>query len=189
MLSFSSVSSQKITFASSFHEFRFKNIFKRLHSTNIVVNIIFTFSGIILTTSVIVSIRKSPQLRKRLYHFTIMVLSCFDLVSVSINHSKTLVYLIFWLIDDYDLLLNVGIYLHISNVFISWIFSLALLVMSMERYLGGFSSVAKRRLPTLLAILLILTAVMYIISRNNLVISCRVFDDLPGLISSTIYIF
>ena len=57
----------------------------------------------------------------------------------------------------------------------------ALPMMSMERYLGGSylifhrTSVTRRRLLTLLVILLILTTVMYIISRNILVISCRVF--------------
>ena len=45
----------------------------------------------------------------------------FDLVPVVKNHSKTtLFYLISWLRDDYDLLLNVGIYLHISNVFLGF---------------------------------------------------------------------
>ena len=141
-----------------------------------VVDIIFTFSGIVSNTLVIASFWKSSQLRKKLCHFMIMVLSCFDLVLVVTNLSGILLYLIFWLREDYDLLPKMRIYLEFSKLFIGSSF-LALLVMSIERYLGAYypifhrTSVTKRRLLTLLAILFILGTVMYIISRNDLVIS------------------
>ena len=145
-----------------------------------VVNIIFTFSGIVLNTLVIASFWKSSQLRKKLCQFMIMVLSCFDLFAVVTNHPGILVYLIFWLREDYDSLPKVKIYLLCSSVFLSISFVI-LLVMSIERYLGAYrpifhrTSVTKRRLLILLAILLIPTATMNIISRNGLVISCAVF--------------
>ena len=84
-----------------------------------VVNIIFTFSGIILNTLVIVNFWKSSQLRKKLCHFMVLVLSCFDLVSVVTNHPGILVYLIFWLREDYDFLPKLKIYLLCSSVLLS----------------------------------------------------------------------
>ena len=139
-----------------------------------VVNIIFTFSGIISSTLVIASICKSSQLRKKLCHFMIMVLSmffdfmCFDLVAAVTNHPGILFYLISWLRKDYDLQ-KVAIYLNNSGVFLV-LSPLALLVMNIERYLGAYypifhhTSVTRHKLITLLAILLIPSAVMYIIS-------------------------
>ena len=122
-----------------------------------VVNIIFTFSGIVSNTLVIASIWKSSQLRKKLCHFMIMLMSCFDLVAVLTNHPGILVYLISWLREDYDLLPKMMLYLHISGVFFG--FSVrVLLAMSIERYLGAYypifhrASVTRRRLMTLLAI-------------------------------------
>ena len=141
-----------------------------------VVNIIFTFSGIVLNTLVIVSFWKSSQLRKKLCHFMIVVLSCFDLVAVVMIYPGILLCLISWLREDYDLLLKMNIYLHISEGIIEFSF-LALLVMNIERYLGTYypifhhTSVTKRRLLTLLAILLIPTTVIYTISRNGFVIT------------------
>ena len=145
-----------------------------------VVNIIFSFTGIVSNTLVIASFWKSSQLRRKLCHFMIMVLSCFDLVAVVTIHSGILYYLILWLMEDYDLVPKVKMYLHISDAFLGFSF-LALLVMSIERYLGAYypifhrTSVTRRRLLTLFAIFLIVFAVMYIISSYDLVISTEVF--------------
>ena len=146
------------------------------------INIIFTFSGIVLNTLVIVSIWKSSQLQKKLCHFMVMVLSCFDLVSVVTNHPMILVCIISWLREDYDSLpeKELRIYFNISAVFL--VFSLiALLVMSIERYLGAYypifhrTSVTRRRILTAFAILLTPAIVMYIISAGSLVIPHPVF--------------
>ena len=108
-----------------------------------VLNTTFTFSGIILNILVIASIWKSSPLRKKLSHFMIMVLSCFDLFTVTTNYQWVLLYLISWLMGDYDLLLTMGIYLKYSIVFC--VFSvLALLVMSIERYLGAYHPIFYR---------------------------------------------
>ena len=101
-----------------------------------VVNVIFIFFGIVLNTLVIASIWKSSQLRKKLSYSMIMVLSCFDLVAVVTNHAGILLYLISWLREDYDLLTNMETYLGNVEAFIGF-FMLALLVMSIERYLGA----------------------------------------------------
>ena len=140
------------------------------------VNIIFTFSGIVLNTLVIVSIWKSSKLGKELCHFMIMVLSCFDLVAVVTNHSGILLYLISWLREDYDLLPTLKIYLDFVNVFLGFSFY-TLLVVSIERYLGSYyplfhrTSVSRRRLLTPLSLLLVVNATLYAISTNDIIIS------------------
>ena len=125
-----------------------------------------------LRLTAIVAHAQSSPLRKKLCHFMIMVLSCFDLFTVTTNYPGVLLYLISWLMGDYDLLLTMGIYLKYSIVFC--VFSvLALLVMSIERYLGAYhpifhrTSITKRRLLTFLAILLIITTALYIISGKG----------------------
>ena len=139
-----------------------------------VVNIIFTFSGIVSNTLVIVSFWKSSQLRKKLCHFMIMVLSCFDLVAVVTIYPGILLFLIAWLREDYDLLLKTETYLNISGVFLV-LCLFALLVMSIERYLGAYypifhhTSVTRRKLLTLLAILLVPSAVTYMISKYGVI--------------------
>ena len=141
-----------------------------------VVNIVFSFFRIVLNTLVIASFWKSSQLRKKLCHFMIMVLSCFDLVAVVTIYPAILLYLSSWLREDYDLLRKMKMYLHISDVFLGFSF-LTLLVMSFERYLGAYypifhrTSVTKRRLLTLLAILLVVHTTLYVISTNDMIIS------------------
>ena len=78
-----------------------------------VMNVILNFSGIFLNTLVTASSWKSSQLRKKLCHFMVMVLSCFDFAAVVTNNSATLFYLFFWLRKDYDLLLNWAV--HVSE--------------------------------------------------------------------------
>ena len=141
-----------------------------------VVNIIFTFSGIILNTLVIASYWKSLQLRKKLCHFMIMVLSCFDLATVVTNNPATLLYLLFLLREHYGLLLSWTVYLNFVTVFYGYSIYV-LLVMSIERYLGAYypifhrTSVTRRRLLTLLAVLLIVHTTLYVISADDMIIS------------------
>ena len=141
-----------------------------------VVNIIFTFSGIISNTLVIISIWKSSQLRKKLCHFLIMVLSCFDLLAAVTNEPGILIYLISWLGQDYDLLPTWQMYLDFVVVFLAFSFY-ALFVMIIERYLGAYypishrTSVTRRRLLTLLGILLIFHITLHVISTNDMIIS------------------
>ena len=140
-----------------------------------VINIIFTFFGIISNTLVIVSFRQSSHLRKKLCHFMIMVLSCFDLVAIITNHPGLLLYLISWLREDHDLLSIWWTYLELVIAFLGPSLS-AFLVMSIERYLGTYyplfhrTSVTRRRLLTFLAILLIYQITLHVISTNDIII-------------------
>ena len=141
-----------------------------------VLNIIFTFSGIILNALVIASFGKSSQLRKKSCHFMIMVLSCFDLVSVVTNNPGLLFYIIFWLMEKYDLLLKMGIYFSFTDKFYGSSL-LILFVMNLERYLGVFypvfhhTSITRRRLLTLVAILFTFQIALSAISLNDSIIS------------------
>ena len=125
-----------------------------------IVNIVFTFAGMILNTLVITSFLKSSQLRKKLCYFMILVLSCFDFVAVITNHPVIVVHLVVWLTENYALLNKLKIYEYLAGPFVAFSFY-ALLVMNVERYLGTCypiyhrTSVTRRRLLTLLAISLI----------------------------------
>ena len=151
-----------------------------------VVNVIFTFFGIVLNTLVIASFWKSSQLRKKLCHFMIMTLSCFDLVAVITNHPAQTLFLISWLKEDYDLLHELKIYVHICNGFLGSSFY-ALLVMSIEQYLGAYypvfhrTSVSRRRLLTLLAIMQAIYTTLSLISADDIVI--------PRSICTKVFIF
>ena len=106
----------------------------------------------------------------------IMVLSCFDFLVVITNHPILMFRLVLWSTEEYDLLAMVQIYEHFSNLFIGFSI-MALLVMSIERYLGAYypifhrTSLTRRRLLILLAILFIFPTILIIISINDMVIS------------------
>ena len=140
-----------------------------------VVNIIFTFSGAVLNTLVIASFWKSSQLRKKLCHFMVMVLSCSDFVAVITNHPGLLLLLISWLREDYDSVFAWRTYLDFVTAFLGSSFY-ALLVMSIERYLGTYypifhrTSVTRRRLLALLTIILIFHTTLHVISNNDMII-------------------
>ena len=141
-----------------------------------VVNIIFAFSGIILNTLAIVSFWKSSQLRKKLCYFMVMVLSCFDLISVVTNHPIMLLRIISWLREDNNLIQKTRIFSVIFGA-LHYLSPLLLLVMNIERYLGAYypifhrTSVTRRRLLTLIAMLLIPTSALYMSGKMNLAIS------------------
>ena len=140
-----------------------------------IVNIVFTFSGIILNTLVIASLLKNSQLRNKLCHFMILVLSCFDIVAVITSHPVIVVYLVVWLTKNYALLKKLEIYTSLANTFCAFSFS-ALLVMNIERYLGTHypifhrTSVTRRKLLTFLAMLLIfITALLTLVNVKVIV--------------------
>ena len=145
-----------------------------------VVNGIFICAGMFLNILVIVSFWKSSvYLRNKLCNFMIMVLSCFDFLVVITNHPLLMLRLVLWSTEKYDLLARIQIYDHFSILFIGFSIT-ALLVMSIERYLGAYypifhrTSLTRRRLLTLLAIFFIVPIILIIISVNDMVISLPV---------------
>ena len=144
------------------------------------VNVFFFFSGICLNSLVILSFWRSVQLRKKLCHFMIMVLSCCDLLSVLTNNPLIAFISMSWLTGKLDgnarwpyiSLRSTGIFLGFSYF--------ALLVMNFDRYLATSypifhrTSVTKGRLLTLLAILIIVEITLGAMSVNDFVISNQV---------------
>ena len=139
-----------------------------------IVNIVFTFAGIILNTLVIASFFKSSQLRKKLCYFMILVLSCFDLVVVITNHPFLVVYLVVWLTENYALSYKLGGYLYLAGTFVGFSFY-SLLVMNIERYLGThypifhWTSVTRRKLLKFLAMFLIFHIALITLEINWLI--------------------
>ena len=144
-----------------------------------ILNIIVFLSGVVLNTLVIITILKSTQLRKKLCHFMIMVLSCCDLLSVVTYSSAFQISFTIRFTENNDLYTKLRIYwdLLLLPVLLSLC---ALMVMCIERYLGVYypifhkTSVTRRRLLTLFAIFIIPTTTLVIITLNDLVISSPV---------------
>jgi hypothetical protein len=143
-------------------------------------NVLFFFSGICLNSVVILSFWRSVQLRKKLCYFMIMVLSCCDLLLVSIHNPLLAVCTMLWLNGKLDIYRS---WVLISNrvTSLSVSFSLlALLVMNFDRYLATSypifhrTSVTKGRLLTLLAILISIDLTLALMSVNDFLISMQV---------------
>jgi hypothetical protein len=145
------------------------------------VNVFFFFSGICLNSLVILSFWRSVQLRKKLCYFMIMVLSCCDLLTVLTNNALMALITMSWLTEKLDVNARwAHISMNSTNIFLG--FSLfALLVMNFDRYLATSypifhrTSVTKRRLLTLLAILNIVEVILAVMSVNDFLISYQVY--------------
>ena len=119
------------------------------------VNVFFMVAGIFLNAVVIISLRRSSELRKKLCHFMIFVLTCFDLAVITISHPVIILSTIFWSKEVCSELLE-QIRTHISgNLYV--LSTTALLILNIERLLGltfplfHRTSVTKKRLLILQA--------------------------------------
>ena len=143
-------------------------------------NILFFFSGICLNTLVIVSFWRSVQLQKKLCYFMLMILSCCDLLVALTSHPTTTLTAMLWLTEMFsvspgwlDILLGVSNICVLSSL-------LALLVMSVDRYLATQyplfhrASVTKGKLLALFTFLFFIQITVATISVNDLVISYQV---------------
>ena len=151
----------------------------------LLVNILFFVSGICLNSLVIVSFWRSVQLRKKLCYFTIMVLSCCDLLVVLTTHTFIALVTMLWLTEKITVYPGWLMICHqLSQTFLG--FSLvALLVLSVDRYLATHypifhrTSVTKGKLLTLFTFLVIILIALLVMTINNLVI--------PGALISLIF--
>ena len=155
-----------------------------IHFINLIfifaVNVLFFFSGVCLNSLVILSFRRSVQLRKKLCHFMIMVLSCCDLLMDLTNHPLTALIAMLFLTEKLDVCPSwMVISARFSSVFVAFSL-LALLVMNFDRYLATYypifhrTSVTKGKLLTLLAILITVEITLVLISFNDFVIPFQV---------------
>ena len=142
-----------------------------------VINILFFFSGICLNSLVIVSFWRSVQLRKKLCYFTIMVLSCCDLLVVLTNHPFLALVTLLWLTEKINVYSD-GLFIssRLLNIFLG-VSLLALLVMNIDRYLATHypifhrTSVTERKLLALFTFAVIFEITLVAMSINDLVIS------------------
>ena len=158
------------------------------------VNIIFIMTGLILNSLVLLCFWKSSHLRKKLCHFMIMVLSCFDLLAVLMNHPIQAIFSVVWLTENYEVLSKLKIYMDISKFFLGCSI-IVLLVMSFERYLSAAypifhrAYVTKRKLLNIVAVLLLFYFILVLISTNDLVISGQVGATIFFCIISPQFLF
>ena len=140
------------------------------------MNILFFVSGICLNSLVIVSFWRSVQLRKKLCYFTITVLSCCDLLVVFTTHTVIALVTMLWLTEKITVYPGWLMTLYqLSHTFLG--FSLvALLMMSVDRYLATHyplfhrTSVTKGKLLTLFSFLVIIAIALLAMYINDLVI-------------------
>ena len=125
-----------------------------------VFNVAFMIAGIFLNSVVIISLRRSSQLRKKLCYFMIFVLSCFDLGVVAIIHPIHISSTIPVLLGTYNDMQE-HVRWNISSALTA--FSMfALFVLNIERVVAliypfvHHTSVTKRRLIFLLVTMMIL---------------------------------
>ena len=158
------------------------------------LNTIFFFSGVILNTLVIITILKSTQLRKKLCNFMIIVLSCCDLLAVVTYNSVLQLSFIIRFTEENELYTKLKLYWHFMTL-PACLSMLTLMVMCIERYLGVYypifhkASVTRRKLLTLLAIFMILSTTLVVISANELVISVPVATTIFMAFFSPPFIF
>ena len=159
-----------------------------------IVNVIFTLAGAILNSLVILSFWKSSLLKKKMCYFTIMILSCFDLLATITNHPVQVIYSAVWLTESYTLLSRMSIYLRLANMFIAFSL-LTILVMSIERYLAAAhpffhrTSVSEKRLLILLSSFIFWDVTMYVISFNDWLITFPTYHIIFCAIFSPLFFF
>ena len=126
------------------------------------VNFSFMFAGIFLNFVVIISLWRSSQLRKKLCYFTILVLSCVDLIVVSIMHPALISWTIFWYMKTSPEEEDKLTWAFIIGMVLAGFSMFALLTLSVERFLAlkypffHQTAVTRRRLLVFLAFLVIM---------------------------------
>ena len=137
------------------------------------VNGVFFFFGIFFNSVVIVALLKSRQHLKSLCSFMILVVTCFDLATVTICHPLIITSSYICSTGDHDAM---NIYHQIkqySKILYHFSF-MALLVMNIDRYLAisdpffHKQQVTKQRLMALLGMLLIIILVERVLAYKNI---------------------
>ena len=137
-----------------------------------IVNGLFFFIGIFLNCIVIVALLKSNQHLKSLCSFMILVLTCFDLATVSVCHPLIITSAYIWSTGDYD---KGNIYHMVkkySNILFHFSF-MALLVMNIDRFLAVScpffhkQNVTRRRLMALLTVFLVTVLIERVLAYRS----------------------
>ena len=137
------------------------------------VNGVFFFVGIFLNSVVIVALLRSRQHLKSLCSFMILVVTCFDLATVTICHPLIITSSYIWSTGDHD---TKNIYHRIhkySNILYHFSF-MALLVINIDRFLAisypffHKQQVTKQRLMVLLAVFLVIILIERVLAYKNI---------------------
>ena len=124
------------------------------------LNIVFMLGGTFLNCVVIVSLWRSPQLRKKLCYFAILVLSSFDLAVVAINHPIIILTTVFWYMETYSVAIKST--WEVTITLLSGFSMVALLTLNVERFLAltypffHQTAVTRQRLLLFIAFFIIL---------------------------------
>ena len=139
------------------------------------LNVLFFCSGICLNSLVVLTFWMSSQLRKKMCHFMMMVLSCCDLLLVLTIHPVIALKAIFWSTGKASVFQNWVTICHEFAIYSIGFSLFALLVMNFDRYLATYyplfhrTSVTKRGLLTLLGSLIIIEIVLGELARNEVI--------------------
>ena len=123
------------------------------------LNALFMVGGTFSNCVVIASLWKSPQLRKKPGYFAILILSCFDLAVVTINHPVIILTTIFWYMETYSI--EIKFTWEVTITLLSGFSMVALLTLNVERYLAltypffHQTAVTRQRLVFFMALLVI----------------------------------
>ena len=98
------------------------------------LNVVFMFGGTFLNCVVIVSLWRSPQLRKKLCYFVILILSFFDLAVVVVTHPVIILATICWYKETYPDAVKYT--WELTSVLFGGFSNIALLTLNIERFLA-----------------------------------------------------
>lgn len=157
-----------------------------------VVNVSLMVAGILLNSVVVISLWRSSQFRKKPCYFTILVLSTFDLVSLTITHPVLILWTVLWSMETfYEEIKMTWEYISILSG-ASALF--ALLTLNIERFLAlnypffHQTAVTKRRIilfqVLLMIVLLILSPLIFFDGKRigNILIAATLLFSLLVLI-------
>ena len=157
-----------------------------------VVNFSLMVAGILVNSVVVISLWRSSQLRKKPCYFTILVLSTFDLVSLTITHPVLILWTVLWSMETfYEEIKTIWEYI---AIFLGAFALFALLTLNIERFLAlnypffHQTAVTKRRIilfqALLMIVLLILSPLFYFDGRRigNILIAVGLLLSLLVLI-------
>ena len=146
--------------------------------------------GIFLDSVVIISLRRSSQLRKKLCYFMILVLSCFDLAVVVVTHPFLIVSTIYFSLEEIGTIretIRMIIFLNLYGLSV-----IALFTLNVERFLAIMcpffhqASVTKGRLVCFEALLM---AILVGLSSTYFIRKSIVHIIIAGFISSLLFLF
>ena len=127
------------------------------------LNALFMVAGVFLNSVVVISLWRSSQLRKKLCYFMILVLSCVDLIAVTVGHPVQILWTTFWSMETLHQQESKFIWANIMVIVLAGSSMFALLTLSVERFLAlkypffHETGVTKKRLLLLLAFLMIMS--------------------------------